>query len=213
MEELIRAALAPGKSLRKTILEDVPKLHAQRLSDFSQVVKAPVVVSLWMPDTKERYTARLSETGCEVEDDELVDFPVATLVGQGKLWEAFKPALLTLSLAAEGNRAALQGQLKAPITAEALARFERIEGVIVVTLDDVPGVGQPVVLEVVLNDYTAPAGAPRLEVRLSYALVLEVASGALDPRKVDTSRVKLSGKAALGVELAGFFSGLSGGKR
>jgi hypothetical protein len=205
MNDLFADALAPGVTLEEFFMEHLERIHDTQKGEFHKVSAEPLVMSFDFPDTGERYTFALSSDGCEVEDDELADFPVATLIGTAGHWEAIKPDLLELARALEkasGDHEQRYGGRA--ITRDILDEFERFDGTIVIEVTG-GSAGEPVTFELALNDYVKHDDADFIKVKIDYGVALEMAAGTLEPRDA-RGKVKLSGKTSFGLELAGFFS-------
>ena len=91
-----------------------------------------------------------------------------------------------------------------PITRRILDEYEKFEGKIVVEISG-GSAPEPITLEVVLNDYVPNDSADFIKVKVDFGVVLKMARGELHPRDAQGS-VKLSGKTAFGLKLAGFLS-------
>lgn len=203
MDEVLEAALAPGVSVRDFFLKHVEKIHAARLEDFRRVSAIPVILSVYLTDTDERFTVELRDDGCEVEDEELVDYPVVTLIGEAAHWERTKVEVLKMAAALEARRGELEARVKAPVwTESARAEFERFDGLIRVKIVETGG--EDVVIELVLNDYERGRGQT-LEVTLPLPLLQGVTGGHIAPDAAG-GQVRLGGHRALGAVLAGFWS-------
>lgn len=203
MDEVVEAALAPGVSVRDFFMKHVEQIHAARLADFNRVSAAPVVLSVYLTDTDARYTVALRHDGCEVEDDELDDYPVVTLIGKESDWERTKTEVLKMARALEARRGELEARVKAPVWTEAArAEFERFDGLIRVTVTDTGGA--PVSLELVLNDYAHSRGQA-LEVTLPLSLLGGISGGQISPDAAG-GQLRLGGHRAMAAVLAGFWS-------
>lgn len=206
MEELLKEALAPGVSLRDFFLNYVPKIHEIERAQFSKMSKVPLILSFYFEDVDERYTIELSPQGARVEDDELVDFPLITLLGHGRYWEASKPALLELGLTMASNREALQAQVKRPLERSLIEEFVRkFQGVIELKVSGVAGIPGALELSVVLNDYMPTSGSPSFCVSLDEPSVRALASGRVRAKELGDA-IKVTGQVKLAMNLAGFMT-------
>lgn len=205
MKDLFADALAPGVTLEEFFMEHLERIHEVQRGEFHKVSAEPLVMSFDFQDSGERYTFALSSEGCEVEDDELVDFPVATLIGTAAHWEAIKPDLLELARAAEAASESHESRYEGrAITRDHLDEFERFQGTIIIEVTG-GSAGEPVTFELALNDYVKNDDADFIKVVIDYGVALDLARGELQPRDAQ-GKVKLSGKTSFGLELAGFFS-------
>src|SRR5690554_4736331 len=128
----IEDALEPGISTDTFFMECVPELFKARQQIFQQSSDTDVIVSVYFKDTDARYTCEFRADGCAVERDDMVDFPVATIVGEEADWEDFKRHMLAILLPLEQRandyreRAA---STMSRLTPEFLAKLERFDGV------------------------------------------------------------------------------------
>ena len=207
MTDLLAQALAPGVTLREFFMTHVPKLHERERPNLPKITREPLILSFWYEDLDERYTIMLSAQGCQVLDDELDDYPIITVVARGQLWEQTKPMLRDLGQQLDAGRDALTAQLKQPIARAHLEEFERkFQGVIRTRITDVQGLSEPLILDVVLNDYAPPSGhKPTFEVTLDAATLSQLATGQLRASEAGP-RLKIAGQMALAMNLGGFLT-------
>ncbi len=199
MKALIEEALAEGVALEKIFKAYVPRAHELQKESFERASQVPLIVSFWFEDVDERYTFEFSSDGAEVEADEMIDFPVATIVLQKDQWSQLRPHLLTLLVKLQENRTELEERyVNKPITDRMLTAFESLRGTIRVNVEGLE-------LKVVLNDYVEESGAPEFTVELTHALLGQVASGDVSPREL-ANKVKIKGQMSFALELAGFLS-------
>lgn len=199
----IEDALKPGISCDAFFMECVPELFAARQDLFRESSDTDVIVSVYLSDTDARYTCEFRADGCTVERDEMIDFPVATLVGEEADWENFKRHMLAILLPLEQrahdyrDRAVNMSRL----TPEFLEQLERFDGVFKckISADDLD---EPIELELILNDYDAPEGAARLRLGASFETVEAIARGEILPTDLQ-DRVRVGGELSLGLEVGG----------
>lgn len=203
MDKELAEALGAGVGPREFFMKRAAGVHKARLSDFERITEVPLTFSLYFTDVDERYTVRLERGGAlEVEDDELDDFPVATVEGLEGDWELVKSHILRLVEVLEGRRAELERRYTKKITAKILAEFEKIDGAIYVEIVDG---ARSVKWRVILNHYEAQGGAPSFKIKVPLSLIEDVANGRQEPAAaVKAATVTGDTKFALG--LAGFFS-------
>ena len=208
MEQLLREALDPSVTPRQFFFDYLPRIHDAQKQDFARISSAPIILSFWFEDIDERYTIRVDADGVEVEEGEMVDFPVATIITSHERVDALRETILGAALSLDANRTALQDRYlmaTPPVDAGVLDAFESVRGTIeaeVTGFDD----GEPLWAKVVLNDYVPEQGAPSFSVSVDRDLVLKMASGDLDPRALSSSQVRVGGKLKLAMEIAGFAS-------
>ncbi|QDG54610.1 hypothetical protein FIV42_28845 [Persicimonas caeni] len=192
-------ALAPGVDTETFFLEHVPALFEARRELFASAYDTPVIVSVHLTDTDEKYTYEFRPDGCEVEADEMIDFPVVTVAGEAARWEDFKRHVLEVAKLAE--KRANDTDVPRKVTREFLDEFERYDGEFVLDLsaDDLD---QPIVVHLILNDYEMPAGAPSLRIGATFEMGEELARGDVRPKDLE-NRVKIKGDLSLGLEVGG----------
>ena len=82
MDELLKQALGTGVSPETFFMKWAAQVHRARSADFERASEIPLCFCLSFTDVGERYTVLLDKGGAlEVEDDELDDFPMATVEG------------------------------------------------------------------------------------------------------------------------------------
>jgi hypothetical protein len=203
MDEVLEQALAAGVSPREFFMKRAAGVHKARQSDFERITEEPLTFSLYFTDVDERYTVRLERGGAmEVEDDELDDFPVATVEGLAGDWELVKSHVLRLVEVLEGRRAELERRYTKKITAKILAEFEKIDGSIHVEIVDG---ARSFKWRVILNHYEAQSGAPSFKIKVPLSLVEDVASGRQELAAAVKAAV-VTGDTKFALRLAGFFS-------
>lgn len=200
----IEDALKPGISADTFFMECVPELFQARQRMFQESSDADVIVSVYFRDTDARYTCEFRADGCTVEREEMVDFPVATIVGEEADWEDFKRHMLTILLPLEQRandyreRAA---STMSRLTPEFLAELERFDGVFECKIS-AEDLNEPIEIALILNDYEAPDGAPRLRLGASFETGEALAVGELFPTDLP-ERVRVGGELSLGLEVGG----------
>lgn len=206
MEEILKAAFAEDVSLRDFFMDHMPRIHEANLEDFKRWTDETLIISFEMRDTDERYTLACNPSDCEVEDDEMIDFPIITLVGEARHWDALKPSLLELALALNANAEKLEAQYNARIERKMLDEFERkFEGTITAVVVGVEGIDEPVTFELVLNDYVKNDGAPGFEFRINASNIRDLANGKVKPKELKDT-IKVVGQMKLALDMLGFFS-------
>jgi hypothetical protein len=201
----IEDALMPGVEPDAFFMECVPELFEARRELFAESCETEVIVSVHLTDLDARYTCEFSEDGCVVERGEMIDFPVATIVGQARHWEDFKRHVLsivvTLEQRAHARRANPDKAPPSKLTREFLEHLERFDGVFACELS-AEDLDDPIPVQVILNDYEAPDGAPTLRIGASFETGEQLARDEIRPADLE-SRVRVGGELSLGLEVGG----------
>lgn len=205
MEAILKEAFGPDVTVRDFYMTQFPKIHAANLERFGQWTDQTLIVSAYLRDTDERYTLAFSPDGVEVEDEEMVDFPLITLAGNSANWSELKTFLGRLSVLMDQHADKLESQYKAQITPELMQKFERYEGTITIGVDGVEGVDGTLEFDVVLNDYEKVDGAPDFKVVVGAPQLEALLKGEVDPTSLKDA-VKISGQMTLGLSLLAFFN-------
>jgi hypothetical protein len=193
-----KEAFAESVTIEDFFHDIVPRMHAERgdFADFSQV---DVIVSVFLADTDKRFTLEFRRDGtCEVEDDEMIDFPVITLIGYEKYWPLVKKHAVGLLESLDARKEELQSQYR--LTQSFLDAFERYDGSVDVTISGPDG---EVEMSLVLNDYERVDGAKQFGFELPLSLVEAVVTGAEEPGKAAKS-LKIKGDYGFATVLGGF---------
>lgn len=203
MSSEIAEHFAEGVTVREFLLERVPALHARRLERFNRFVKVPLIFSVYLEDTSERFTIKLDARGAETEDDEMIDFPQVTCVALASNWEESRRHMSALyAILDERDDLREPADAAKVLTQAVLDEFERFDGAIAITLTGTEKPGG-MTMTLALNDYLADDGAPRFEVSLPMDLVYQVARGELSPEQAGKT-IQLRGKKSLALDLAGW---------
>ncbi|AWV88926.1 hypothetical protein [Bradymonas sediminis] len=200
----IEDALKPEVSPYVFFTEYVPELFEARRELFCESSEVDVIVSVYFSDTDARYTCEFRADGCTVECDEMIDFPVATIIGNESDWEDFKRHMLEILVPLERRANDYRDRAAASmsrLTAEFLEQLERFDGVFECTLT-AEGLDAPIEVELVLNDYDAPDGAARLRLGASFETGMALATGEIFPTDLP-DRVRVGGELSLGLEIGG----------
>lgn len=191
-------AFAPSVSIDDFFHDIVPRLHRER-ADFGEFSEVDVIVSVYLADTDKRFTCAFRRDGsCEIEDDEMIDFPVITVIGYEKYWEIVKKRAIGLLEALDERKNELKSQYR--LTQGFLDDFERYDGSIDITITGPDG---EVEMTLVLNDYERVDGAKSFGFELPLELIEAVATGDEDPGKV-AKRLKIKGDYGFATVLGGF---------
>lgn len=201
----IEDALKPGVTPAKFFVDYVPALFKARRELFAEVSDVDVIASVYMRDVDERYTCEFRADGCTVERDEMVDFPVATIVGDARDWEDFKRHLLGILVLLEQRAYSYRNDPAKPapsrLTRDFVDKLERFDGVFSVQLS-AEGLQKPIAIQLVLNDYEAGQDAPLMKLAVSFETMEQFARGAIDPKQLGR-HVRVGGEVSLGLELGG----------
>lgn len=205
MEAILTEAFGPDVTVRDFYMTHFPKIHAANLERFCQWTDQTLIVSASLRDTDERYTMAFSPNDVEVEDDEMVDFPLITLAGDASNWSELKVFLGRLSVLMHQHAEKLESQYKAQITAQLMKKFERYEGTITIGVDGIEGVAGTLEFDIVLNDYEKVQGSPEFKVIIGAPQLESLLRGEVDPTSLKDA-VKISGQMTLGLSLLAFFN-------
>lgn len=200
----IEDALKPGISPDTFFMECVPALFEARQEIFRESSEADVIVSVYLRDIDARYTCEFRADGCTVEADEMIDFPIATAVGEAADWEDFKRHMLAIMVPLEQRADDYReraGSTMSRLTPEFLEKLERFDGVFEcsISADDLDN---PIKIDLVLNDYDAPDGVAHLRLGASFETGEAVARGEISPADLQ-DRVRVGGELGLGLEIGG----------
>lgn len=193
---LIREALAPDVSVRDFFTHWVPRLFEERRADFGRVSSVDIIVCFKFQDTGEVYSLELTKEGVTVEEDEMVDFPVATVLGWAKYWDLVKEHGLPLAEQLEARRDEVRDSVR--LTEALHEDWEKFDLVL-----DVAIRGEDAVeFSIVLNDYDPPDGARRFGFSLDLHTLEDVAAGRRDP--IDVAKtLKITGDYAAAATFGG----------
>ena len=175
---LIREALAPDVSVRDFFTQWVPRLFEERRADFARVSSVDLIVCFKFQDTGEVYSLELTKNGVTVEEDEMVDFPVATVLGWAKYWDLVKEHGLPLAEHLEARRDEVRDSVR--LTTALHEDWEKFDLVLDVAILGDDGAAA-VEFSVVLNDYDPPDGARRFGFSVDLGTLEDVAAGRRDP--------------------------------
>lgn len=195
----LHEALAPDVGIETFYEECLPALFEERRELFASVCEVPLIISVYLEDIDLRYTAEFRPDGCRVEPGEMIDFPVATLVGSSTDWDVVKRQTLRIVTPLEERAEGYRPPRK--VTRAFLDDLERFDGEFAFILSD-NTLDEPVEIGVVLNDYTLPPGAPKLTIETRFEVGERLARGDLSPSQLDAS-VKLGGDVGLGIDVGG----------
>lgn len=178
--------------------EIIPKLHGER-RDFADFSDVDVIVSVYLADTDKRFTGEFRRDGtCTIEDDEMIDFPVITLIGYEKYWDVVKKHAIDLARTLDERKDELRSQYR--LTRQFLDDFERYDGKIDITITGPDG---EVEMSLVLNDYEPVDGAREFGFEIPLELIEAVATGEEDPGKA-AKKLKIRGDYGFATVLGGF---------
>ena len=192
-------ALDDDVSLEAFFTEWAPRLFAARQDDFARSSDIDFIICFKFQDTDEVYSVHLRPDGCEVEDDEMIDFPMVSVVGQSQFWPRVRKALRPIARSLEARREAVRDSFR--LTDAFRADWEKFDVVIDVEVTD-SGSPEPVTFSVVLNDYEEPDRARRFGFRLDLSDLESMADGSRTPDSVARS-LKISGDYKIAATLGG----------
>lgn len=197
------SAFGPNVSPREFFETVLERLYDTYKADVSDASEIDVIVSVYLEDVDERWTI-LHERASQkltIENDEMIDFPLVTIVGHARHWDAAKEGILPLAHALDARRDELRGQYR--LTDNFRDDFERIDGAIEVVFTSESE--DPLSLEIVFNNYEWDAAFPRIRVEVPYRLLQDVTSGSLDPGKA-VRGLKFSGDRGFALEVGGLLA-------
>lgn len=195
----LRDAFAADVAIDEFFEDCVPALFDARRDLFAAACETRLIVSVWLQDTDARYTAEFHPDGCRIEAGEMIDFPVATVVGKSADWETVKRQTLRIAAPLEERARGYRPPRK--LTRAFLDDLERFDGKFNFELRDA-SLDDPVEIGIILNDYVLPPGAPELTIETDFEVGVELACGDLRPSQLD-ARVGLKGDVGLGLDVGG----------
>ncbi len=192
-------ALGDDVTLREFFMECVPELFEARREEFSRLFEFDVILCFKFQDSGEIYSIALRPDGAEVEDDEMIDFPLITLQGWAKFWDVVKREARPLARDLEERRHEVDD---APTLTQAFfddwEKFDVVIDVEITGDDD----AEPVQFSLILNDYEAPDRARKFGFTVELQTLAEVASGKRDP--VEAAKgLKIRGDVGIAATLGG----------
>lgn len=192
-------ALADDVSLHQFFMDWAPRLFAARRDDFAAASEVDLVLCFKFEDTDEVYTVELSRNGLAVEDDEMIDFPALTIVGQARNWPRVREQLRPLAEQLERRREQVRDSVR--LTQALLDDWEKFDVVIDIEVTDGGSAGG-VKFSVVLNDYNPPKGARRFGFAIPLHALEAMAAGRQTPEEVGRG-LKLTGDVRVAATLGG----------
>ncbi len=171
-------ALADGVTLEEFFTRWVPKAYDDPRVEFSEVSDLPLILCFKFQDTDEVYSLEFSEDGIEVEDDEMVDFPMVTLIGWAKFWPTVRRHLLPLAQRLDARAEEVASKYR--ITRAFYDDFEKFDCVIDITVEGEAG-EEPVSFSAVLNDYDAEPDARRFGFTTNLETLEALIAGDIEP--------------------------------
>lgn len=194
--------LNPELTPEEIICEKVPALHSDRIEQFRRFSTTALIVSVHFEDADVRYTFEISPQGSRVEKGEMIDFPQVTLKGKASKWS--RAIGLAARLVEPADRQIKQYEGRVEVSESLKAGFERFDGVLSVTVVDLPD-GAPLSFQAILNDYEAPPRSRKVELEVSWSTLEKLAHGEIAPVEA-AKEVRLKGAIGLAMELGGYFA-------
>lgn len=195
----LEKALAPQVGIDEFFQDHVPELFEARRELFAAASDTPVIVSVLLTDTGDRYTIEFRHDGCRVEKGEMIDFPVVTICGSTQDWQDVKRRTLRIAKPLEKRAHSYDPPRK--LTRDFLKKLERHDGefrFLVAGADR----DEPIEMSLVLNDYDLPPGAPVITLSGSIETAEQLARGEIRPTDLD-DKVRISGDVGLGLDVGG----------
>ena len=172
-------------------------IHTSRIDRWRTFSKVPIILCLKL-ETGDVFCAEFGHADVEIDDDEMIDFPVATVLGQSEQWNGVKALCRRYLDAFESRNAELTDVFT--LTQSFLDAFERFDTVIDIRITD--GDTQLLDFSVVLNNYDAPAHAPTFSISIDQALLDAVADGSMTPAAA-AKAIKVGGSIKEAAEIGG----------
>jgi len=184
---------------REFFLEKLPALHRGRLEQFELFSETTLRFSVRLSDVDEQYSVELRPDGADAREGEFIDFPVVTIEGTSGPWEVVRKR--SREAFEKGERALERNPPTDRIDDEFLADLERYDGVFEIEVE-FPDLDEPAEFRLILNDYRAPQGAPKIRATVGAEAVRDLFEGHRSPDEVARS-ADVSGEMSLAFELGG----------
>jgi hypothetical protein len=198
----LEEALGQDVDAETFFLENVPEVHRSRLEIFSRGVDTAIIVCIALEDIDKRITFEFRTDGLDVEEGEMIDFPVLTIIGSSEYWDTVRAHLHDIAEIVQER--ASNGQPPRKLTRAFLDKFERFDGVIELQLSS-DRIEERVPLKIVLNDYDPPPGARHLVIKAPFSLGLDLARGDVHPSNLE-QHISATGDMSLAFDLTGFLN-------
>lgn len=192
-------AFGSDVSPREFFEEKLRDLFESRLDRFDRLSDTPIRASVHLTDLDQRYSFEFDSEGLRSTEGEFIDFPVVTVEGSSEQWETVREHTRELL-----ERIEARTRHRTPdnrITRRFLDELERHDGVFTLEIATEER-DEPVVIQLILNDYQAPPRAREVEMSCSADLLYDVANGDRTPAEAARS-ASLSGDLSLAFDIGG----------
>lgn len=189
-----------GITVDKVFTDVLPIIHEEQRGEFADYISGvDIVIAVRLTDARKMWTARFNADEIEIEDDELVDFPILTVEGTQKQWPALLPYLTDLLSTLESRRKELKPKKR--FDSKLRAALERIDGIvdICITGDDPT---DNLRFRLILNNYAEHDSFRRFSITIPRSVVFDVAEGRT-PIEAAARGLSVQGDVGLAVDLGG----------
>ena len=195
-----RRLLPKGLRVGDVIARVVPEIHKERRHEYNDYIHGvDMVIAIRLTDVDEFWTVRFNGHEIEIEDDELIDFPIVTVEGTQTQWESMREDVIELLLLIDAQKDRLKKGRKFDVTFR--ETLERYDGVIDLTITGKSS-SDTLKFRLILNNYEADRGFRKFEVSVPRTVLFDVVEGRVP---VDSAAKGLSirGDVGLAVDLGG----------
>lgn len=191
-----RKLVPDGISIRDMMAKAVPKIYAERASDLTDYLDGvDIIVCLRLTDVGDVWTVRFNADEIEVENGELIDFPILTVEGTASQWEAMRADVVTLLETINSRQPTLKTKRK--FDARFRAALEKLDGTIDLTI--VTDAGE-LSFRLILNNYEAEAKFRNFKVAVSRDTIFDLVEGRITLESA-ASALKIKGDVGLAMDL------------
>lgn len=192
--------LPAGITVEKVFADVLPAVHDEQRDEYADYVEGmDIVIAVRLTDARKLWTVRFNADEIEIEDDELVDFPIVTIEGTQKQWPNLLPYLVEILTTLESRRKELKPKKRFDATLQ--AALERFDGVIdlCVTGDDPT---DNLRFRLILNNYAEHTSFRRFSITIPRSVVFDVVEGRT-PIESAARGLSVQGDVGLAVDLGG----------
>ena len=192
--------LPAGITVDKVFTDVIPVIHEEQRAEFGDYIAGvDIVIAVRLTDARKMWTVRFNAEEIEIEDDELVDFPIMTVEGTQKQWPALLPYLADILSTLESRRSELKPSKR--FDSKLRSALERIDGVIdiCITGDDPT---DNLRFRAILNNYEEHGSFRRFSITIPRSVVFDVAEGRT-PIESAARGLSVQGDVGLAVDLGG----------
>lgn len=189
-----------GITVEKVFTSVVPTIHEEQRGEFADYIDGlDIVVAVRLTDARKLWTVRFNADEIEIEDDELVDFPILTIEGTQKQWPSLMPHLVTVLTTLDARRQELKPKKR--FDSKLRSALERIDGVIdvCITGDDPT---DNLRFRLILNNYEEHTSFRRFSITIPRSIVFDVVEGRT-PIESAARGLTVQGDVGLAVDIGG----------